>query len=95
MQKTKFLQSCIGVSIVLLSLGFFFQSIQTASASPSPEKFFQSGTNKIGKYQMQFEGATMYVWDTETGTSCAYYVMDGAWKKYSSSKQPPANPMSN
>lgn len=35
MKKTKFLQACIGVSIVTISLGFLFQSGQHATASPA------------------------------------------------------------
>jgi len=38
MIKTKFLQACIGVSIVTLSVGFLFQSIQKASATPTITK---------------------------------------------------------
>lgn len=97
MIKTKFLQTCIGVSIVLLSLGFLFQSVQSASAAPTPEKFFQSGSNKIGKYQMQYHESNgvslMWIWDTETGTSCNYYYQKGVWTKNTTA--PPANPMSN
>jgi catechol 2,3-dioxygenase-like lactoylglutathione lyase family enzyme len=35
MKKTKFLQACIGVSMTALSLGFLFQSVQHATASPT------------------------------------------------------------
>ena len=34
MVKTKFLQTCIGISIVSVSVGFLFQSVQHAAASP-------------------------------------------------------------
>jgi len=80
MIKTKFFQTCIGVSIVLLSLGFFFHSIQSATASPSPDKFFQSGTNKIGKYSISLvtsaetSGQTVMatILNTENGVSATY-----------------------
>ena len=38
MIKTKFLQACIGVSIVTLSVGFLFQSVQKAGATPTVTK---------------------------------------------------------
>jgi hypothetical protein len=72
--KTKFLQTCIGISIVLLSLGFFFHSIQPAQAAPlSPEKFFPEGTTNNGKYQLHFFSSTeVLFWDSETGKSIRY-----------------------
>jgi hypothetical protein len=81
MIKTKFLQTCIGISIVLLSLGFFFQSIQSAHAAPlSPQKFFQDGVNKIGKYQMlSFSSTEVLVWDSETGKSIRYSFEGSKW----------------
>jgi len=53
--KGKFLQVCIGISIVLLSAGFFVLSINRTSASapdkfPTPKDFMAQGTDKIGKY---------------------------------------------
>jgi hypothetical protein len=53
--KSKFLQVCIGVSMILISASLFIFSINHASAS-SPEKFpalkdfIQQGGGKIGKY---------------------------------------------
>lgn len=34
--KSKFLQTCIGISMVLLSAGFFVHSITPAIAAPAP-----------------------------------------------------------
>jgi hypothetical protein len=93
MIKTKFLQTCIGISIVLLSLGFFFHSIPSAqAASLTPDKFLQEGTDKIGKYQMLgFSTTEVLVWDTETGKSIRYTFSGSSWAttKY----QLPAKPL--
>ena len=90
--KTKFLQTCIGISIVLLSMGFFFYSIQSAHAAPlSPEKFFQEGTGKIGKYQMlTFSSTEVLVWDSETGKSLRYNFEGSKWSvtKYQLPEKP-------
>lgn len=77
----KFLQACIGVSVVLMSLGFFFHSIPSAVAAPlSPQKFFQEGTTKIGKYQMlSFSSTEILIWDSETGKSVRYSFTGSTW----------------
>jgi len=76
--KNKFLNISIGVSIMLLSGGFFLRSVPTANAAPAPETFAEEGTNKTGKYQLQVylngEGRRYgIVWDTETGKSKAFW----------------------
>ena len=73
----------MGVSMVLFSLGFFFNSIQSATASPTPDKFVQSetasptpdkfiesGTNNIGKYavSMVTESRALYALIINTET---------------------------
>ena len=86
--KTKFLQASIGISMILLATGFFIRSIDAVHAEPSPEKFFQQQTNKIGKYMWvpvkQFDGTVgMFIWNTETGKSKAYSYdgkVDEYWK---------------
>jgi len=78
---SKFLQVCVGISIVILSAGFLFQSVGTANAAPTPGKFLQQQTNNIGKYQMSTSSITVgekffqyiLVWNTETGESKCYY----------------------
>lgn len=92
--KSKFLQACIGVSMVLLSLGFLFQSLQKANASPSIEKFTQAGNiDKVGKYvfqQLTQNGKQlMFVYDSETGVS-KFYAFDKIWMP--EVFQLPANP---
>ena len=46
MVKTKFLQVCIGISIVSVSVGFLFQSVQHAAASPMAIKDVRSDIAK-------------------------------------------------
>lgn len=76
--KNRFLNISIGVSIMLLSGGFFLRSIPTANAAPTPETFVEEGTSKIGKYMFQMclgadDRRYGVVMDTETGKSKAYY----------------------
>lgn len=97
--KTKFFQTCVGVSLMLFSLGFFFNSIQTATASPTPENFFQTGGNQIGKYMMQVylsAQGTKYtlVWDTESGKSKVYELVGYTWLP-GNNKGLPENPLGN
>lgn len=49
MIKTKFLQACVGISIVALSLGFLFQSIQKASASSITTNTFENKKISVTK----------------------------------------------
>ena len=75
--KTKFLQACIGITIVLLATTFFIRTIDGAQAAPGPDKFFQQGTSKIGKYSMAFvmnseNWKAVIVMDTETGKTKIY-----------------------
>ena len=85
MIKTKFFQTCVGVSMVLLSLGFFFHSIQSTTAAPTPDKFFQTGSDKIGKYSMCMfasgSGMVATILNTETGVSMTYSYNGGPWEK--------------
>lgn len=77
-----FLKVSLGITAIVLALTAFNFSITTANAEPpSPQEFIQSGTDKIGKYQMSMSVAThddktmwaVIVWDTETGQSRTYY----------------------
>lgn len=95
--KNRFLNISVGVSIMLLSGGFFLRSVPTATAAPSPETFVEEGTNKIGKYMMQiFPDPSesyryhAYVWDTETGKSQGYYLLGSDWMK---ERGLPVNPL--
>lgn len=81
--KNKFFSVSIGISMMLLSAGFFIRSFNIANATPAPEKFFEQGTNKIGKYMMAFQLINangwykeILVWDTETGKSKFYLDMN-------------------
>jgi len=91
--KTNFLQTCVGISLVLLSLGFFFNSINSTQAAPGPEKFLQQGVNQIGKYMMmKNEADQIFIWDTETGKS-VYYTFGGNYTFVKSKYQLPEKPM--
>ncbi len=77
---TKFLQTCLGVSAVLLSLGFFFHSIQSATAAPLESLKFSSEGSTGGKYQMYwFNSTEVLVWDTETGKNIRYSFVGSKW----------------
>jgi hypothetical protein len=85
MIKTKFLQTCIGISIVTLSLGFLFQSVQNATASPRTITPFQPEIGKFGKYATTVVTNTAGViyavtTDTETGQMAVNYY-DKQWKR--------------
>ena len=76
------LKVCAGIASVVLAFAAFNLSIAPANAAPpTPQEFIQSGTDKIGKYQMSMSVATqgdktmwaVIVWDTETGQSRTYY----------------------
>ncbi|MFM2018438.1 MAG: hypothetical protein RL007_2094 [Bacteroidota bacterium] len=76
------LKVCAGIATVVLAFAAFNFSIAPAHATPpTPQEFIQSGTDKIGKYQMSMSVATqgdktmwaVIVWDTETGQSRTYY----------------------
>lgn len=82
--KNRFLNISIGVSIMLLSGGFFLRSVPTANAIPVPQASVEEGTSKVGKYMMQVyhsaEGRRYgIVWDTETGKSKAFYYASGGF----------------
>jgi hypothetical protein len=62
--KNKFLQISIGISLMLLSSGFFIRSIQSAKASEFPDFIQQADINKtlapnsslvLGKYTMEYQ----------------------------------------
>ena len=99
--RTKFLQSCIGLSIVIVSITFFIWSINDVHAAPGPDKFLQQNTNKIGKYQACYStlqsidhgsdiaGSVIYsvlIIDTETGKTVLYY--NSSSTKYMWKKDP-------
>ncbi|MGP8216665.1 MAG: hypothetical protein ACLQQ4_13960 [Bacteroidia bacterium] len=82
----KFLQVCLGLSMVLLSASVFVYSINPAKAAnslPSPQNFTSSGSNKAGEYNLVItvDGANYNYWlvNTENGKT---YKWDnkGSWK---------------
>ena len=97
--KSKFLNICVGISIVLLSIGFLIRSIIPSQAAPMPDLFLQQGTNKIGKYMMVIgfnssgSARECLVWDTETAKS-VYYLYSDTRKWYNAGvvDQLPAKP---
>jgi hypothetical protein len=96
--KNRFLNISIGVSIMLLSGGFFLRSVPTANAAPTPETFVQEGTNKIGKYMFQVyigsdDRRYGVVMNTETGKSKAFYYLSYNDGFVADGKAFPDNPM--
>ncbi|HXU26042.1 MAG TPA: hypothetical protein VN698_02335 [Bacteroidia bacterium] len=81
--KSKFLQVCIGISMVFISAGFFVHSISTVTASPAPvpKDFTTQGVSKIGKYQMVFDtkNTDFYLVNTETGKSMWWNKAQQLW----------------
>lgn len=76
--KNRFLQVCIGISLMLFSTGFFVYSIAKVNAESNPSSIL---TNDIGRYQMditQFSGELfILVWDTQTGENKLYHDTNG------------------
>lgn len=92
--KNKFLNICIGISLVLFGSGFFLRSLSNANAAPSPQNFIEGNANQIGKYMMQVYITAAgtrcaIVWDTETGKSKNYYYNDRDWLPETSLPQKP------
>jgi len=79
--RSKFLQICIGISMLFLSAGFFIHSISTATASPMPKDFAMQGVGKTGKYQMVFDNKNtdFYLVNTETGKSLWWDKVKQVW----------------
>ncbi len=98
--KTKFLQICIGITIVLLSSGFFIRSIVPATAQTN---IGNTEPGKIGKYQIVMSScvdniAIYYIAsiiDTETGKTQTYTATGGqsGWSKNTGNWNLPENPM--
>lgn len=86
--KTKFLQGCIGITIVLFSLGFFVRSFIPANAQITTN---QNTNGNNGKYQIAFSTCvdanyiyySAVVCNTETGKSDLYSATGGGagWTK--------------
>lgn len=95
--KNKVLTTCLGISAILLSAGFFIRSISPASAAPAPEMFIGEGTNQIGKYMMILSPETekfyetITIWNTETGASVRYAKKPAGFEK--STLQLPEKPL--
>lgn len=95
--KNKVLSTCLGISAILLSAGFFVQSITPAQAAPTPAMFTTEGTNQIGKYMMVVNPESaevyevVYVWNTETGESVRYAKKPSGYEK--STLQLPTKPL--
>jgi hypothetical protein len=82
--KNKFLSISIGITLMLFGTGFLVRSIVPAQAAPSPERFVEEGTTKIGKYMMAVSSGNsngIIVWDTETGASTYYEHTPSAYSK--------------
>lgn len=79
--RSKFLQVCIGISIVFISAGIFVHSISSANATPTPNSFMTQNTGKIGKYQMVFDNKNtdFYLVNTETGKSMWWNKTQQLW----------------
>jgi len=79
--RNKFLQVCIGISMVFISAGFFIHSISSANAAPTPNNFMTQGTGKIGKYQIVFDNKNtdFYLVNTETGKSLWWNKTQQIW----------------
>jgi hypothetical protein len=100
--KSKFLQICTGISMVICSIAFLALTTQPSTAAPAPQEFIDAGTNKIGKYLMSLSTTTdanglyfnVIVWDSETGKS-TFYKRTGAEEWAPSKFQLPAQPVGN
>ncbi len=76
---------------MVLSVAFLIRSVQTAQAAPTPQNFIESGTNKIGKYQISLAvnadalSKCAVIIDTETGQTTYYFFNDNGsdWKQSS------------
>ncbi|MBI3510920.1 MAG: hypothetical protein HY064_09650 [Bacteroidetes bacterium] len=82
--KNKFLQICIGITLVLFGAGFLIRSVSTADAAPRPENFIDEGSSQIGKYTvtMSEDANTMHciILNTADGSSKYYYFGgSGEW----------------
>jgi len=93
----KFLQISLGISLMLLSVGFLIRSVQPAQAA---NPFPHDGTSKVGKYQISISTCVdadavydrIMVYDTETGKS-VYYKGKNANALEKAPGQLPAAPM--
>ena len=81
--KSKFLQICTGISMVLVSAGFFVHSITPANAAPATKTFMPTTVGQTGKYILTFlkDGNDTYTYmtDTETGKTHFYDSKAGKW----------------
>ena len=102
--KNKFLQVCLGISMLFISGGFLVYTINPAQASiPAPNKFIDGETNKIGKYMMVYgapsggDAYTVIILDTENGNSICYTFNNSRriWTKDPDSEQLPKHPFDN
>ena len=80
--KGKFLQVCVGISIVFISAGFFVYSISSATAAPASKNFTTQGFDRRGKYQMVFDdkNTDFYLVNTETGKSLWWSKVRQKWE---------------
>ncbi|MDQ3110423.1 MAG: hypothetical protein M3R17_11065 [Bacteroidota bacterium] len=82
--KNKFLNISIGITLMLFGTGFLVRSVTSANAAPSPARFMEEGTSKIGKYMMAISSGSserLIVWDSETGASTYYEYAGSAYGK--------------
>jgi hypothetical protein len=74
--ENNFLQTCFGISMVILAAGFFVRSFSPAKAGPVaiPEHM------TAGKFQVAIVQSTgsikLVMWSTETGASKLYNILD-------------------
>jgi hypothetical protein len=80
--KSRFLQVCIGVSMVLLSAGFFVRSATSANAAPATKTLMPTAEGQTGKYILTFlkDGNETYTYMTDTETGKTYFLDSKAGK---------------
>jgi hypothetical protein len=86
-----FLQKCLGLGFVTLSIAFLLRSVSPAIAQKLTTPVTTTMPSKVGKYMIVCPEVTrMIAWDTETGKSAVYnFVSDRGWVK--SPNQLPGN----
>ncbi len=95
--KNKFLQVSIGVSMMLMAIGFFVRSFHNVQAAQqTPENVQRTGVSMVGKYQvfLAFDPngfKNVIIMNTETGKSVYYLDIKSKWQLYNN--QLPDKPM--
>ena len=81
--KSRFLQVCTGISMVLVAVSIFMYSINTVHAAPVPKTYMPSGVGQVGKYILTFlkdgNDTFTYMTDTESGKTYFLDSKTGKW----------------